>query len=232
MSISDKLTIAAEKIPLVYEAGQKSKYDQFWDAYQQNGNRTNYTCAFAGEGWTINIFKPKYNIAPTIASYLFYQNETLTDIPKFCQENHITIDFSNCSNTTNLFDNCKNLVHAGTIDVSKSIGILYRLFTSCSSMKTLSLIIGKNSNNIFQYCFNNCSALTEFSINGGNIVNDFDIHWSPLTKESITSVVNALSADVTGKTASFSLNAKETAFSDEEWNTLIAAKSNWTISLL
>ena len=37
MSIAEKLTAIAENVPKVYEAGQKSEYDRFWDAYQNNG---------------------------------------------------------------------------------------------------------------------------------------------------------------------------------------------------
>ena len=40
----------------------------FWDVYQQNGVRTSYDGAFGGEGWTTEIFKPKYNINPTSAA--------------------------------------------------------------------------------------------------------------------------------------------------------------------
>ena len=52
-----------------------------------------------------------------------------------------------------------------------------------------------------------------------------------LTKSSITSVINGLSDTVTGKTATFSQAAKESAFTAEEWATLIGTKPNWTIAL-
>ena len=52
-----------------------------------------------------------------------------------------------------------------------------------------------------------------------------------LSKSSITSVINGLSDTVTGKTATFSKTAKESAFAAEEWATLIGTKQNWTFSL-
>ena len=53
-----------------------------------------------------------------------------------------------------------------------------------------------------------------------------------LSKSSITSVINALSDTEVGKTATFSQAAKESAFTAEEWATLIGTKPNWTISLV
>ena len=68
MSIAEKLTTIAENEQKVYEAGKKSQYDEFWDTYQTNGQRTNYTYAFSGLGWTDNLYKPKYPI--TFAGYV------------------------------------------------------------------------------------------------------------------------------------------------------------------
>ena len=51
--------------------GMQNAYDEFWDTYQQNGNRTSYLCSF-GAGWTDEIFKPKYPInATSIADRMF-----------------------------------------------------------------------------------------------------------------------------------------------------------------
>ena len=52
-----------------------------------------------------------------------------------------------------------------------------------------------------------------------------------LSKSSTTSVINGLSDTVTGKTATFSKTAKESAFAAEEWAELIGTKPNWTIAL-
>ena len=48
-----------EGIEYVFNAGVKSAYDEFWDNFQQNGNRTIYSCSF-GSGWKAENFKPKY----------------------------------------------------------------------------------------------------------------------------------------------------------------------------
>ena len=48
-----------EKITGVFEAGAKSEYDKFWDAYQENGYRNDYSYAFSRRGWIDVSFKPK-----------------------------------------------------------------------------------------------------------------------------------------------------------------------------
>ena len=62
MSIAEKLKTIAENEQKVFDAGKKAEYDRFWDAYQENGNRTSYLCAFGGRAWTDETFKPKYPI--------------------------------------------------------------------------------------------------------------------------------------------------------------------------
>lgn len=82
--------------------------------------------------------------------------------------------------------------------------------------------------------FTDCAALKNITIEGV-IGDNFNISASPLTKESITSIIDALSATVSGKTVTFSETAVNNAFgssTSEEWLNLIATKSNWTISLV
>lgn len=79
MSIADKLIAIAENVQKVYDAGkaaggsgggydegyaagQQAEYDRFWDAYQQNGNRTMYYQRFQHDGWRDETLCPKYPI--------------------------------------------------------------------------------------------------------------------------------------------------------------------------
>ena len=55
---------------------------------------------------------------------------------------------------------------------------------------------------------------------------------SPLTKASITNIVEHLSSSKTGLTVTIKQTAKEAAFTTSEWSTLTATKSNWTFSLV
>lgn len=44
--------------------GEQNAYNDFWDTFQQNGNKSSYLCSF-GDGWTDELFKPKYPINAT-----------------------------------------------------------------------------------------------------------------------------------------------------------------------
>ena len=82
--------------------------------------------------------------------------------------------------------------------------------------------------NTFLYCA--CLEEIRFVENTIKDVISFE-SCKKLSKSSITSVINGLSDTVTGKTATFSKTAKESAFAAEEWAELIGTKPNWTIAL-
>ena len=64
MTIADKLQTIAENEQKIYDKGKQDEYDRFWDLYQDYGNRRSYRHAFAGYGWTVDTFKPKYKMTP------------------------------------------------------------------------------------------------------------------------------------------------------------------------
>jgi hypothetical protein len=90
MTTAEKLVKIAENEQKVYEAGQKAEYDRFWDAYQEYGTKNRYNYAFAGWGWTDDVFKPKYNIAPNITALAMFQNSRIVDLKGVCERCGIT----------------------------------------------------------------------------------------------------------------------------------------------
>ena len=68
----------SEKIEKVYEAGQQAEYDKFWDTYQQNGERYNYSGAFA-YGWIDEIYNPKYPFKDIRYCSGMFTNSVITD---------------------------------------------------------------------------------------------------------------------------------------------------------
>ena len=68
-----------------------------------------------------------------------------------------------------------------------------------------------------------------------------NMQWSPLSKDSIISIINALSTATSDLPITLSITAVNNAFetspgaadgsTSEEWTALIATKPNWTISL-
>lgn len=128
MSIAEKLTTVAENQQKVYDAGFMAGqeagggggdgyYDSFWDAYQQNGRRTDYANAFPGACWTDENFCPKYDIKPTGSCNSIFQNTAITDLKGICEEQGIVFDFSGVTTTSNPVEKAK-ITRMPTYDVS------------------------------------------------------------------------------------------------------------------
>lgn len=69
--------------------GMKAERDAFWKIYQDHGNRTDYTHAFAGYGWTYETYHPKYPIRLregwTATSAFQLSLVTDTQVPIVCE---------------------------------------------------------------------------------------------------------------------------------------------------
>ena len=271
MSIAEKLTLIAENEQKVYDAGfekgkasggsgydegfadgKKAEYDAFWDQYQQNGLRTHYAYAFAGGGWTAEIFKPKYALDNiTNAQYMFncfdmFQTE-LYDLKQGLEDMGIAWDTSKAPDITHMFSNARIGV-VPTMDCSgcKAIAI----FLQSAKVHTIEKMI------VFEELVFNANAFTGAKelrnisfegIIGSNI--DFQA-CTLLTRASIESIITHLSDTASGKTLTLSKTAADTAFpcwwdnpqtgqrenigcgGNGEWIDLKDRKSNWTITLV
>lgn len=234
MTIAEKITRAKADYDAVYEGGKakafaevepinadleqilygkdtggRGFYDEFWDAFQNYGNRVDYNHAFYGLGWDENTFKPKYDFIAG-RSYNMFAWSYIKQIDK-------------------------------VVDISKSQQI-YGTFAYCYKLHTIKKF-AVNENCVFSNDFKDCVELVNLTIEGTIGKNGFDVHWSTkLSKESIKSIINALSATTSGLAITFSKTAVNKAFetaegandgsTSAEWNALIAPKSNWTISLV
>ena len=219
-----------------YEDGQKAKYDEFWNSFQNSGSRTDYVYAFAGVGWMSNpLFPPKYHInSPSrcfgmFAYFNFNTDKTQYDMTEICKyvdfsgtnycaqlfrnamAKNITLNLSNCTNATEMFQ-----CHSGgsvdniTLKITEKLSNTTNMFQACSDLKELR--------------FTNDSVLAT-SLGLGDCKN--------LSKESIISVMSSLSHEVTGKKLVLSLTAVNNAFKDNnnDYINLVVQKSNWTIAL-
>ena len=240
MQQSDKkLTQVAENVTKVFDAGKKSAYDEFWDDYQQNGNRTNYTSAF-GSQWTAKTFKPKYPIRPKNAYFMFFDNSggklIIPDFVEHCENNNVVLDFSECTNAAYGIA-CLQSNHFGVLDFSKctTLSSLFYLHNSATGVKKIDKLISSintkfNAKSTTEGTFNNATYLTDITIEG-EIGSDINFGTCPLNKASIISVIEHLSAGVSGKTVTFKQTAINNAFSDAEWQELIATiPDGWNIS--
>ena len=221
--------------------GKQEEYDRFWNTYQQNGNRTNYRYAFAGDAWGAKgLLPPKYPIVLAASrtgqegmfeSFNVYAEDKYTnpyDMTELCS----MIDFSACTYVPKLFENavCKNITcdFSNLIEMSYTFaggngGVLNNITLTVTDKLTSAV------NPFINQTFLKSVTFTEDSVIA---CNGFNFQWSPLNKASFESVINALSSTTTGKTITFQKAAKETAFTQDEWDALIATKPNWTISLV
>lgn len=243
MTIADKITRAKADYDAVYEAGKKAQYDAFWDNFQSYGNRKDYKLAFSREGWNDETFKPKYNMRVTSATQMFEMSR-IVNLTKALKDNGVVLDTSKSTNVSNMFYYSQHIKQIPVIDVTNCSSNVIGLFGTCRALETVEKLILKNDGStVIDRCFVNANSLRNIIIEGVIGQNGFDVQQSTkLSKASLTSIINALSATTSGLTVTLSKTAVNKAFetsagagdgsTSAEWQILIAPKSNWTISLI
>ena len=203
MSIAEKLTQIAENEQAVYEAGKDTERKAFWGAFQNYGNPRSYKQCFMLAGGD-NMAWNAESFKPV---YTFNATNAYQMFYTFgLSEIPVPIDITAASSTDYMFDNSGALVTISELIVSEST-----VFTTTT--------------------FRWCGRLANLKITG-TVGTTLNLQYSPLSKASIESVINALSDTVEGKTLTLKATAKTAAFTDDEWAALIGTKPNWTISLV
>jgi hypothetical protein len=228
---SQGLTDVIERQEAFLTNKPQTYYDIFWNVFQQNGNRTDYTNIFAGVGWTAEIFKPAHDIKPITATAMFKDSTMEIDLAKHLKSLGISLDFSNCTRLGSCFQNSK-VTKIGVIDASNVVGAnASDIFTGSDKLVTIELLV-LNSNAATGGSFGGCTALQNLTI-GGAIGLNFSVKdCVNLTKNSISSIVEHLSDSATSRTVTFSQTAVDNAFTPEEWAALEATKPKWNIALV
>ena len=240
MTIAEQITRAKADYDEVYQAGKKSEYDRFWDTYQKNGNRTDWQRGVTGAGWNDVTFKPKYNIRVADGSQMFMRC-AITNLTGILEAQNVTLDTSENKSFLQFFQT-STVTHIPEIDISNAINTSYS-FNTDSLIRIEKVIVSATTpfNNTFPRL---ASDAFEYMIVEGEIAqNGFDCGQNgKLKKECIVSIINALSTTTQGLSISLGKKSVDTAFetsegandgsTSTEWTTLIATKSNWTISLI
>lgn len=222
------------------EAGRQSEYDRFWDAYQQNGNRTSYFCAFAGACWTPETFKPKYpiRIVETAASQTnakrmfqyFARGQKGTTGATACTITPDIVDFSECKNPSDTFANA--WFDEVTVDFGNATSLsgTFAIGDGGGGISKINIRVTEKATS-FSNAFNYASTLKDLIFTDDSVIAaSIDVKRSPLSKASFKSIANALSPSVTA-TLSVQKTAVNAAFPDRtEWDALFANKPNWTIT--
>lgn len=216
------------------EIGKQISYDEFWDAYQNYGARTEYSRAFAGSGWVYGkTYAPKYPVRPTNAENMFYGCTLPYEAVK-------EVDFSNCTYMYSVFS-YSGIERLGVIDVRKATQMGTAIY-ACSCLHTIDKVISAATTPYTNNSFSTLPNLENIEFEGV-IGESIYFNWSPkLTKASIESIVSHLSTTSSGKSFTLSQTAVNKAFetsvganngsTSAEWGTLVGTRSNWTISLV
>lgn len=182
-----------------FDAGKKAEYDAFWDTFQNNGNRTIYSYAFYGSAAGWN--DTTFN--PKYPIKIIYGESILQNSPI----TRIPVDIiitESASTTTNT-----------------------RYFRGCTRLKTIKKIFMAEHITATSW-FTNCTSLENITFDGV-IGESIDFSYSPLTVESMLSVIEHLkdySAEGGTYTVTFKAD-RETMLTAEE--KAVATNKGWTL---
>ena len=203
MNLAEKILRAKKDLDDVYEAGKKEESDDFWEQFQKD---------------QVNYGSMNYIWA---FAYARFTDKTYNPkYPIICSESG--------NSGQNLFygssiTDTKVPIYANSLNLGGA-------FYWWKKGVTINKLVVKESTT-YKLTFTDCIALKNITIEGV-IGQDLDIHYSPLTKESVINIITHLSDTATGKTLSLSKTAVESGFGEDEWEELVNLKSNWTISLV
>ncbi len=221
-----------------FEAGKKSEYDAFWDSYQDYGNRTNYGLAFVRSGWNDVTFKPKYDLIAKGGAAQMFHWTSITNLKKILADCGVVLDTSEATSFMQMFQE-SDIAHIPTLDMRQATNASHAF--SYSRIEEIEKIIVAETVP-WQGAFMNCSYLKHLLVEGVIGQNGFNVQWSTqLSRESIESIINALSTTTSGLTVTLSQKAVDAAIKLAEpdddstssgwWAWLIGTRPNWTISL-
>lgn len=224
----------------IYKQGNYDERVKFWDAWTDNGKRTDY--GYGCYGWYGEAFYPTRDLGGTNMQRMFYMFKEL-DLAERCKECGIKIDCTKCTNTGYMFGSSE-VTGVPHLELNhRNMNKFDGLFNNCPNLKYVEKITFRDDGTqTFLATTFNCSGLEEIRFEGV-IGNDITFQsCTLLSKESISSIMNVLSTTTSGKILSLSKTAVNNAFetSDDagdgstsnEWNTLVATKNNWTITLI
>ena len=233
-----------DKIDAVYDAAAQKAYDDFWDTFQQNGERTKYEYAFASDGWTNEIFKPKYNIRAAFGNHgsIFSYSGITGSLKQILNDLGITLSFYQAEGrhygASYVFVGTK-FTELPVIDFSEAEGgaALQTAFSANNFLETIEKVILPTDctgygTNTFQANY----ALKNIDF-GGTIKYTLSFQWNPLTADSMKNIFDHLdTADSDSARTVTVKTAVKTAYDEKygDWDAKAAefAAHSWTFALV
>ena len=225
-SIAKNFEIIADA---VYEKGKKDEYDKFWDIVQQNGERTYYYQAFLGTCYNFDNFYPKYDIKVVGSGQNFMYNwrtgmgqtntnNTFYSLKTRLEECGVSLDTSEATSLINAFS-YGPFTELPTIDVTGITAASGAIFAyNYEYLKTIEKIKISENTVISTSWFAEDRGLENLTIEGTIGQSNFSVKdCKKLTKESLLSILKALSLDITEtKTITFSTEHQTTVTTDPD----------------
>jgi hypothetical protein len=217
-------TDSSWKITIDYHksTGSQSEYDNFWDNFQKNGALTSYQYTFCGSAWNDKTFYPKYNIKLGLgySGTNAFWSCTVSNIAERLEELGLVLDTTLCGYWSSMFQSTKtkrlpelNCTHAMDYSTSSFQNVFLN-----SEVETIDKMIVPEDllykNNTFQGCSKLKNIIFE-----GKIAETINFQWSPLSVDSMKSIISCLQ-NFSGTT---SANTKTITFSDACWAALEAS---------
>lgn len=246
MTIADKLTQIAENTPKVFEAGKaegrtegyeigkaegieegkQAEIEAFWGSYL---NRENFTRAFCGEGWNQTTFRPISDIKPIgggAATWMFRDFNTGAGSRMSLTKESIgvEIDLSGATGENGYVFYNAMISELGTIDVSNMSRFPYGL-ALCRAYTVHKFVVSETVS--LGNTFERMTSLEEIRFEGVIAKNGLNFQWSPLSHDSLVSIINALkdySEDTSGTTWTVTVGSTNYAKLTEEDLANILAK--------
>ena len=222
------------------EMGKQAEYDRFWDTYQNYGNRGSYEFAFSNDGWTDEMFMPKYDIIPLnsadgMFAYQGYRSTTqcLTNIKGLLEKAGVTLDTSQSTAMSKFCYLAKSITHLPKIS-HESCTKMESTFWQSALYTIDELALKADGTNTFgtdnwNKPFNGCWNLQHMIVSGTIGTSGFNVgDCSKLDHDSLMSIINALQTKTSG-TWTVTLGTTNLAkLTDAE--KAIATQKGWTLA--
>ena len=189
--INGREVLFSPQVNYGFEEGRQKEWSDFWDVFQDRGNRRDYVRAFQ-IGWNNETFKPKHDIVVINAEGMFYNIKIIGNFKELLESCGVVLDTRNATSMYQAFNNCTSITHLPEISFESCTYSDQRtqlVFSGCYELVSIDKVIYptdtyRPTTNTFQ----SCRKLTHIRI-GGVIGNNFNISWSPLDVESVKDVI-------------------------------------------
>lgn len=111
-------------------AGKDEQYNEFWDSFQENGERTSYPYAFYQAFWNDTTYNPKYPI-------VIQSNNNTTNTFAYSTITDTKVEIVIKSQVQQIFYRCYDLVTIRKLIFDGTVTSLSNIFRDCESLTNL-----------------------------------------------------------------------------------------------